>query len=363
MFAAVVFAFIFGTVITPQHICIPLLYLIQLVPISAIALLSITGYVAGEEEDEYYDEIQTIMEDYFHNSEMMSYYIYIPSDEKVMYLWNASGKDTFEHNVWVDYSKDGLEFSNRVFNGDLSEVSKILKSKTYGLITGSIYPIYNSNNEVVALAAANMAIDFIISNVVWFISLVIIGVVVVIAICVALLYAVINRMVLVPVETLNQATKNMVEKIEIPAPVQFNKRVEILHEDSKKDPKKKKRNYLNEVSNRSLQIVCSDLDKAYQRFFENCKKKKRQIMKRIKRRKRQNMKKNYKIEVFLFKSRKERIARSICSTICTSTFKSSLCHCKRTNVAVNNCNIKNSSVFLFSSFRVCICIREESGFN
>lgn len=175
---------------------------------------AVERYINGGEKDAYYDEVQNIMESYFRNSELLSYYIYVPNQEQMHYIWVAGCQDGHSHGEYKGGSANNVTYTNVVFDGDLSILSKIMRDTNHGLITCSVYPIYNSNHEIVALASADMSISFILSNVTWFVSMIIIGIIIVIAIYMVLLYVVMNRLVIEPVLKLNKATKGIVEKIE-----------------------------------------------------------------------------------------------------------------------------------------------------
>ena len=167
-------------------------------------------------DDKYYKEVQKFLDTIERDSDIKYYYVFEPRDNNLKYLWDS---DTIQEpeNLTTsdeDYMTDGKAFSQKAFKKSPEIDIRYFDDETYGKIVSSFYPIYNSKGDPVALVGVDISTPYIIERLLHFIIAVILAVLVVTAIAVIAWYRFLKKGLIVPLHTLNDASKNMVANLE-----------------------------------------------------------------------------------------------------------------------------------------------------
>ena len=166
--------------------------------------------------DDYYDEVMAFLVSTQKECHLMSsYYVIVPYDEYVTYVWDAYSADQpCPQGYSEKYGNNAQSVVAFSFKKDPEEKITIINDKTWGDIACAYSPIFNSAGEPVALAGVDISIQGIIDAA-------IINVLIADAIILALTltsitlgYVFINRRIVRPIRILNAASKEMVKDID-----------------------------------------------------------------------------------------------------------------------------------------------------
>ncbi len=117
----------------------------------------IKGYLETKKKDDYYYQILDYLTMVGSNSGIKYYYVYVPGENDVEYVWDALiGEDVCDLGVHEQYMKNGKEYSFRNFSKNPANEILVRRDSTYGFIAVAAYPIYDSNGEPVALVGVDM---------------------------------------------------------------------------------------------------------------------------------------------------------------------------------------------------------------
>ena len=118
----------------------------------------IEGYLTTLQKDEYYEQVEDFLNASQSYSDLKYYYVYVPYEEDLVYVWDANGEDgACELGQHEDYMEGGKEVSFAAFRKDPEERALVSRDETYGYITSVVTPIYNSNGDPVALVGVDIS--------------------------------------------------------------------------------------------------------------------------------------------------------------------------------------------------------------
>ena len=175
---------------------------------------SIKGYLESKVKDQYYENINEMMQRMLDDASLHYLYVYVPEDEGIRYVWEvrSSGEHRQIGDVWYyneEYPKDKV--LNAFYTG--SEVFFLYQYKSNNY-AAYVTPIYDSDNNVVALVEADIIMPY--SDMIFptLLRNILLGVVIVLVIVLIPFYFNLKRKVIEPLEKLNTAATTMVEQIE-----------------------------------------------------------------------------------------------------------------------------------------------------
>lgn len=167
-------------------------------------------------KDPYYKEVQKFLDSIEDNSDIKYYYVFQPCEDYLRYLWDS---DTITSPVELaaskeDYMEYGKEFSSKAFSRKPQTNIKYFDDEKYGRIVSSFYPIFNSKGDPVALVGVDISTPDIYTRLLHFIIAVILAVIVVTMIAEIAWFRYMKKGLIIPLHTLNDASKNMVANLE-----------------------------------------------------------------------------------------------------------------------------------------------------
>ncbi len=166
--------------------------------------------------DEYYDKVMEFLVTYQTEYELMKYYyVFVPYDDCLTYVWDAeSVDDPSPIGYTEEYMDGGKEAVAKIFNSDPVEDIQIFPDDTYGFIACAFYPIYDSSGNPVAVAGVDLYMEDIIGEFLGYV-LPIVGVIIISTlVAVVIAYILIRKSIVVPLQKLNKATKDLVENLD-----------------------------------------------------------------------------------------------------------------------------------------------------
>lgn len=175
----------------------------------------IADYLQTLETDAYYEEVERWLNASQSNSELEYYYVYVPYEENLVYIWDASGREGAcklgEHEP---YMEGGKQVSFEAFQKEPESSVLISEDETYGYIASVVAPIFDSTGEPVALVGVDISMPGVKSAIWQFVLQTCLHIITVVFLFSIALIVVIRRKLIRPIDTLNQATRQMVENLE-----------------------------------------------------------------------------------------------------------------------------------------------------
>ncbi len=122
---------------------------------------SIARYEQTLEKDAYYQNIQTYINAAQRQTDMVRYYICIPYEEGLFYIWNTGEKENAGSPGEVSpYPNDRIkETAFRMLRNNPKREFAYGKYGDLGRLISAYYPIFNSKGEAVALAGVDFSTD------------------------------------------------------------------------------------------------------------------------------------------------------------------------------------------------------------
>ncbi len=174
----------------------------------------VTKYIQTGETDDYYDEIERYLSVIQENSGLKYYYVFIPQEEDLVYVWDTDEEQLRcglgEHE---DYMKHGKEASMMAFQQEPEEKILISRDEVYGYIASAFYPIFDSNGDPVALVGVDYSMPGINKSIRGFLTTISVSLLVVIAGFTVGFYLFLKQQILVPIQKLSRATKDLVNNL------------------------------------------------------------------------------------------------------------------------------------------------------
>ena len=181
---------------------------------------TVQKYVETNEKDEYYEDVMEMLNAAQKKSGLKYYYIFVPYEDDLVYIWDADNiEGACPLGYHEEYMDGGKEAVDKVYK-DLDKFSPkddediyITRDGTYGYIASAYTPIFDSNGKPVAVAGVDIEMQDVIGTLIRFMIAVIANVFAVIAFSIVVLYLMIKRRLIQPIETINSAAKDMVQNI------------------------------------------------------------------------------------------------------------------------------------------------------
>ncbi|MBQ0145507.1 MAG: SpoIIE family protein phosphatase [Lachnospiraceae bacterium] len=172
-------------------------------------------YYITEETDEYYDTIQRYIDAFARESEDITYaFVFVP-DGSYHYIWDA----TVNGNRWdlgesEEYLDNIGEILSKTFRHNPEEPYNVSETALYGNLFIALSPIFDSEDNPVALAGVDIAVDDIEKDQQGFVQGLILAIALIIIMAYIVFYAIIKRRIVKPVLKLESAARSFVKDIE-----------------------------------------------------------------------------------------------------------------------------------------------------
>ena len=174
--------------------------------------------------DDYYRTIMNYLNVARNEYPLMKYYyVFVPHENSLTYIWDAEGVEgSMPLGYEEEYMAGGKEAVESVFNKDPVEKLLLFENDTYGRIASAYYPIYGSTGEPVAVVGVDLAVEGIVSEMLYYILAISAAIILVSVIMIFFYYIKLNRMLVNPISELNTATKSLVGNLNKKADVSLN---------------------------------------------------------------------------------------------------------------------------------------------
>lgn len=178
---------------------------------------AIERYYQTGETDEYYSEVHRYLQINLDNSNLISFYVGIPRENDVFCLWDtAKGSEAFEFGrseSYGDYAEQAKAFLKRVLSTDPPD--EIITGYEDGMfIATACSPIFNSAGEPVAVVCADLSMPNVQREIRSALLAVILVIIVFVLASALTFFLFVRKLVVVPIQKLNNAAKSMVDNLE-----------------------------------------------------------------------------------------------------------------------------------------------------
>lgn len=175
----------------------------------------VLSYLETNREDDYYRQVQEFLNATQRQSDLKYYYVFVPYEEEIVYVWDADNEEGAcplgYHETYMGYGK---EFISQIFRQNPPEKILIVHDEVYGYIASAYTPIFNSSGEPVAVVGVDLSMHGIQKKFFRFLMTIVLSVVGVITLSMGLFYTFIRKNIIIPINQLNKAAKNMVGSLE-----------------------------------------------------------------------------------------------------------------------------------------------------
>jgi len=177
-------------------------------------------YLETGERDEYYWKIQNFITATQQNTSLVYYYVYVPQEDSVAYIWASETPDSL--GMTDPYDEGGKEVIAALFKGELPREIVFSYSESYGYLASANAAIYNSDGEPVAVVGADISTPGVVRGLLSFIAIIVLCVMVIVLISMTLFYGFIRRNIIMPIAQVSTGAKNMVNNLETGTAVQMD---------------------------------------------------------------------------------------------------------------------------------------------
>lgn len=178
----------------------------------------IAYYVQTQQKDEYYNEIMDFLNAYLKNSDLQYYYVFVPYEDDLVYVWDADAADTVEGTCPLGYHEEYMENGKaeveKIYRKNPPEEISFENDAHYGYIASAYSPIFNSKGEPVAVVGADVYVPDLKKEIVSSLLMIIAAIIAIILLAVVVFFSFVRKKVLNPIHTLHDVTKNVVDTLE-----------------------------------------------------------------------------------------------------------------------------------------------------
>lgn len=185
----------------------------------------IETYKSATQADEYYIEIQKYLTANVINSNLLDFYVAIPTEEGLLFLWDVPkeglGSSLGELIPYDEFGDGTLEYIESIYNkSPQEEIIAGYENGVYTVTAGS--PIYNSQGQPVALVGADLLMPNVKTEIQSALIMVIAVIILLVLLSAILFYLFERKVVILPIQHLNDASKRMVDNLENDEPPHFD---------------------------------------------------------------------------------------------------------------------------------------------
>lgn len=176
---------------------------------------TIAHYLETEEKDEYYYEILDFLRAYQENSSIQYYYVFVPFEEDLVYVWDADTEEgACELGYHEEYMEGGKEAVAEIYKQNPLEEISLTDDDTYGYIASAYSPVFDSAGNPVAVVGVDMWMPDLQKDIANFLIDIIIVIMLVVFVAVIIFFFFVKRRIVNPINKLRNASKRMVENLE-----------------------------------------------------------------------------------------------------------------------------------------------------
>ena len=220
----------------------------------------IAHYLETEEKDEYYYEILDFLNSFRLNTDIQYYYVFVPFEDDLVYIWDANALKPGETAEDVDfcelgyreeYMEGGKEATYSIYKQNPPEEIELVNDDKYGYIASAYSPVFDSNGEPVAVVGVDVYMPDLQENMRDFLVVVIAAIFLVVLAAILMCFFFVKRKIVNPINKIRDASKRMVENLEneesIDISVKTGNEIEELF-DSFKEMYRDVKDYITQLS-------------------------------------------------------------------------------------------------------------------
>ena len=220
----------------------------------------IAHYLETEEKDEYYHEILDFLNSFRLNTDIQYYYVFVPFEDDLVYIWDANALkpdetvedvDFCELGYREEYMEGGKEATYSIYKQNPPEEIELVNDDKYGYIASAYSPVFDSNGEPVAVVGVDVYMPDLQENMRDFLVVVIAAIFLVVLAAILMCFFFVKRKIVNPINKIRDASKRMVENLEneesIDVSVKTGNEIEELF-DSFKEMYRDVKDYITQLS-------------------------------------------------------------------------------------------------------------------
>ena len=218
----------------------------------------IAYYLETEDKDDYYYEILDFLNSFRLNTDIQYYYVFVPFEEDLVYIWDANALkpdetevDACELGYHEEYMEGGKDATYAIYKQNPPEEIELVNDDKYGFIASAYSPVFNSKGEPVAVVGVDVYMPDLQDNMRDFLVVVIMTIMLVVLAAIVLCFFFVKKKIVNPINKIRDASKSMVENLEneesIEVTVKTGNEIEELF-DSFKEMYGDVRDYIDKLS-------------------------------------------------------------------------------------------------------------------
>lgn len=183
----------------------------------------IAHYLETEEKDEYYYEILDFLNSFRLNTDIQYYYVFVPFEDDLVYIWDANALkpgeaaedvDSCELGYREEYMEGGKEATYSIYKQNPPEEIELVNDDKYGYIASAYSPVFDSNGEPVAVVGVDVYMPDLQENMRDFLVVVIAAIFLVVLAAILMCFFFVKRKIVNPINKIRDTSKRMVENLE-----------------------------------------------------------------------------------------------------------------------------------------------------
>ena len=162
--------------------------------------------------DDYYEEVQTYLDSFHHEFDLIKYYyVLVPFEDHITYIWDASSY--YPQGYSKPYEEEEFDAIHRAFSREPENTIVMRYDAEWGNSSAAFFPIYYSNGDPVAEAGVDLSVSGLTTIFIHSLLTIILAVIIAIGIAFFIAYKLINKNLIQPIEQLSEATKTLVDEL------------------------------------------------------------------------------------------------------------------------------------------------------
>ena len=181
----------------------------------------IAYYLETGEKDEYYYEIQDFLNSFRLNTDIQYYYVFVPFEDDLVYIWDANALkpgetevDACELGYHEEYMEGGKEATYAIYKQNPPEEIELVNDDKYGYIASAYSPVFNSKGEPVAVVGVDVYMPDLQANMREFLVVVVVAIMLVVLMAILMCFFFVKKKIVNPINKIRDASKSMVENLE-----------------------------------------------------------------------------------------------------------------------------------------------------
>lgn len=181
----------------------------------------IAHYLETGEKDEYYYEIQDVLNAFRVNTDIQYFYVFVPCEDDLVYIWDANlpkadetEVDSCDLGYREEYMDGGKEVAMSVYKQNPPEEIDLFNDETYGYIATATSPVFDSNGNPVAIVGVDVSMPDLQTNMREFLVVVIAAIMLLVSVAILLCFIFVKKKIVNPINKIRDASRSMVENLE-----------------------------------------------------------------------------------------------------------------------------------------------------